>query len=85
MGFEIQSSGHYYGTGESARRCVSCGQPLEHVLGADGVFRADHHCSATHVRLRDAASARLEEPIVRLPPWAQRLNEGFEMLDEDMT
>ncbi len=61
----------------SHERCVSCGQRME--LSETGCL--DHHCTAKHEKLRDAANRREQdthEPRTR--SFDERLGEGFALL-----
>ena len=60
------------------KRCVSCGQPIEHVSAA--LERAHHKCSVKHEAAKKAANTRLNEPIERAISWGQRLSDGCEII-----
>jgi len=61
--------------------CVSCGEAMER--GPNGL--SDHHCSKKHEGALKGANTRGETPREYTKCYADRLSDGFWMLNDEYT
>ena len=61
--------------------CVSCGEEIEN--GPNGL--PNHHCSAKHEGSKRGAETRSELPRIFNQCYADKLSDGWKMLDDDYT